>query len=201
MNDLLSGNTADRRRFQMVPYGAKWTSIKEAPLKDEFDEWLARVVMFSFSLPPDAFVRMRNRATSETARQSALEEGLAPMMAWVKRLVDDEIELRMGHADLEFAFQDVKQIDPTEQSKVETAYIKLGIKTVDESRDILGLDPLPNGIGAQPFVARVIRCCWSAPGMLPHTPCQALGKSHPRVPQRFTEFPSVPTVWVDWRVD
>jgi len=152
MNDLLSGNLAERRRFQMIPYGAKWSAVKEAPLKDEFDEWLARVVMFCFSLPPDAFVRMRNRATSETARQTALEEGLSPLMTWVKRLVDDEIELRMGHKDLEFAWEDVKQIDPEIQNKVETQYVKLGIKTVDESREILGLDPLPNGVGSKPFV-------------------------------------------------
>jgi len=40
-----------------APFGSKYQTIKDPPLKDEFDEWLARVVMFCFSLPPDAFVR------------------------------------------------------------------------------------------------------------------------------------------------
>jgi hypothetical protein len=152
MNDLLSGNLEERRRFQMLPYGAKWQNVKEAPLKDDYDEWLARIVMFCFSLPPDAFTRQRNRSTSETARQSALEEGLMPLMGWVKRLIDAEIQLRMGHPDLEFAWADIKQVDPEVQFKVETSYVKLGVKTVDEARDVLGLDPLPGGIGANPFV-------------------------------------------------
>jgi phage portal protein BeeE len=47
-NDMLSGNTAERTRMQMVPWAAKWQAFKEPPLKDEFDEWLARVVMFRF---------------------------------------------------------------------------------------------------------------------------------------------------------
>jgi hypothetical protein len=152
MNDILSGNLAERQRFQMLPYGAKWDAIKNPPLKDDFDEWLARVVMFAFSLPPDAFVRMRSRATSETAKQTALEEGLAPLMGWVKRLIDNEIQIRMNQPDLEFAWSEIKQIDPEIQSKIETSYVKLGMKTLDESRDALGLDPLPKGVGAKPFV-------------------------------------------------
>lgn len=152
VNDLMAGNLAEKRRFQMLPYAAKWQAVKDAPLKDEFDEWLARVVSFCFSLPPDPFVRMRSRATSETAKQTALEEGLAPLMAWVKRLIDYEVQERMGHQDLEFSWADIKQVDPDVQSKVETLYLKLGAKTIDEVRDVMGMDPLPGGIGSQPYV-------------------------------------------------
>ena len=47
--------------------GAKYQPFKEAPYKDEFDEWLARIVCYAFSLPPTAFIRQINRATAETA--------------------------------------------------------------------------------------------------------------------------------------
>ncbi|MGC2411735.1 MAG: hypothetical protein WA459_03435, partial [Stellaceae bacterium] len=50
----------------------------EAPYKDEFDEWLARIVCYAFSLPPTAFTRQINRATAETAQESSLAEGLWP---------------------------------------------------------------------------------------------------------------------------
>ena len=32
-------------------------SLKQAELKNDFDEWLARKICFAFSLPPTAFVR------------------------------------------------------------------------------------------------------------------------------------------------
>jgi len=151
-DDRLAGNLAERSKFMPLPYGAKWQAVKQPPLKDDFDEWLARVVMFAFSLPPDAFVKQRSRATSETARQTALEEGLMPMMLWVKRIIDGEIQGRLGSPDLEFAWADIKDNDPEVQQKIEAGYVIRGMKTVDEARDTMGLDPLDGGIGSQPFI-------------------------------------------------
>jgi Phage portal protein len=48
-DSILAGNTAERTKVQFVPFAAKYESFKEPPIKDEFDEWLARVVMFCFS--------------------------------------------------------------------------------------------------------------------------------------------------------
>lgn len=145
MDDLLAGNLAERRKFQLVPYGAKWQGIKEPPLKDDFDEWLARVVMFAFSLPPDAFIRQRNRSTSETARQTAQEEGLGPLLLWVKRLVDHVLQRRMGHQDLEFNWQELNETDPQVQATILTEYVKFGINSPNEARDTLGLEPVEGG--------------------------------------------------------
>ncbi|MGH7033808.1 MAG: hypothetical protein ACREFL_08780 [Stellaceae bacterium] len=57
-------------------------------MKDVFDEWLARVICFAFSIPPSALVAQVNRATAETAQDTALSEGLAPLQLWVKRLIE-----------------------------------------------------------------------------------------------------------------
>jgi hypothetical protein len=113
--------------------------------KDEFDEWLARIVCYAFSLPPTPFIRQMNRATADTAQDAALAEGLAPLMGWVKRLVDHVIQDRMGHADLEFAWVDLRPADPAEQAKLLDLYVRDGIYTVNEARDILGLDPVRGG--------------------------------------------------------
>ena len=100
---------------------------------------------YAFSLPPTAFTPQVNRATAQTAQDTALEEGLAPLMGWVKRLVDSVIQNRMGHRDLEFAWSDMRSIDPKDQSAALTSYVKEGIYTVNEARSILGLDPIEGG--------------------------------------------------------
>jgi hypothetical protein len=141
----LAGNTAERTKLLWGPQGAKYQSIKEPPLKDDFDEWRARVICFAFSLPPTAFTRQVNRATAETAQEAALEEGLAPLMGWVKRLVDQVIQRRQGHPDLEFAWSDVKPIDPADQASMLVNLTGAGVYTLNEARDQLGMDPVKGG--------------------------------------------------------
>jgi hypothetical protein len=83
---MMAGNTADRTKIIWGPGGATYQPFKEAPYKDDFDEWLARIVCFAFSLPPTWAVRQVNRATAGTAQEVAIEEGLAPIMGWVTLL-------------------------------------------------------------------------------------------------------------------
>ena len=140
-----SGNTGERTKLLWGPEGAKYQAIKEAPLKDDFDEWRARVICFAFSLPPTAFTKQVNRATAETAQEAALEEGLAPLMNWVKRLVDGIIQRRQGHPDLEFAWSDVSPVSPKEQADMLVELTGAGLQTLNEARDQLGLDPVEGG--------------------------------------------------------
>ena len=66
-DSVLAGNAGARSRLVWAPSGTAYQAFTEAPYKDEFDEWLARIVCYAFSLPPTAFVRQVNRATAETA--------------------------------------------------------------------------------------------------------------------------------------
>jgi hypothetical protein len=77
-DSLHEGNTAQRRHAKFVPGGVAKTFIptREPALKDPFDEWLARVVCYAFSVSPQPFVAQVNRATAETAQDAALAEGL-----------------------------------------------------------------------------------------------------------------------------
>jgi hypothetical protein len=142
---VLAGNTGARSHLVWAPSGTKYQAFKEAPYKDEFDEWLARIVCYAFSLPPTAFTRQVNRATADTAQEAALAEGLAPLMGWVKRLVDHVIQDRMGHCDLEFAWVDLRPADPAEQAKMLDIYVRDAIYTVNEARNVLGFDPIAGG--------------------------------------------------------
>lgn len=109
-DSVLAGNTGARTRLVWAPSGTAYQPFTEAPYKDDFDEWLARIVCYAFSLPPTAFMRQVNRATAETAHSAALAEGLEPLKNWVKRLLDHVIQDRMGNADLEFAWADERSM-------------------------------------------------------------------------------------------
>ena len=147
-DSVLAGNTGARSRLVWAPSGTQYQRFTEAPYKDEFDEWLARIVCYAFSLPPTAFTRQVNRATADTAQEAALAEGLAPLMGWVKRLANHVIQDRMGHADLEFAWIDQRPANPAEQATMLDTYVRDGIYTIDEARAVLGLEPVSGGSAA-----------------------------------------------------
>jgi hypothetical protein len=149
-DSYFEGNTASRRHAKFVPGGIAKTFIqtKEPDLKGPFDEWLARVVCFAFSVSAQPFVERMNRATAESAHDTGLEEGLAPLKQWVKQLVDGVILGEFAAPDLEFAWADERAVDPMAAAQIAQIYVQAGIKSVDEARAEIGLDP----IGAEPAI-------------------------------------------------
>lgn len=137
------GDRARRRRAKFVPGGVAKTFVQttEPELKGPFDEWLARIVCFAFSISPQALVQTMNRATAETQKNLAEEEGLAPILDWVKRLVDDVLATELDGSDLEFCWCKDHQIDPVAQERILSSYTSSGILTVNEARAILGREP------------------------------------------------------------
>ena len=142
---LLAGNTAERRRIKFIHGDVKFVQTKPAILTDAFDEWLARVVCYAFSVSPGPFVREQNRATAETQDRAALREGLAPLMRWLKRLVDRVLGQVLGLPGLELAWQDTTEQDPGTLAQIAVALVGAGIQTRNEARATLGLPPLPGG--------------------------------------------------------
>ena len=145
---LFRGNSQERRGHPMVVPGGnecKFENTKKDPLKDEFDEWLARVVCFAFSLPPTPFVKMMNRGTAETAQETAQKEGLVPLKKWWKSIVDDML-VRMGRPECEFSWENEEALDPLVRAQVNNINIGNGTVLRNEVRDTLGMDPLPDGV-------------------------------------------------------
>jgi HK97 family phage portal protein len=142
---VLAGNTAQRTRLVWGPAGTKYQAFKEPPYKDDFDEWLARIVCYAFSLPPNAFVRYVQRTTADTLQEAALKEGLAPLMAWVKRLADTVIQRLIGQRDLEFSWAEEAALDPQSQAKILVDLVREGILTRNEARAEQGFDPVEGG--------------------------------------------------------
>ena len=138
---LMSGNLARRRQTKFMPADFKLIEARQPPLKDQYDEWLARIICYAFSVPASPFVSQVNRATSETLRQQATQEGLVPLKAWVKNALDHVIQVCMNEPGLEFVWVGDDAVDPLEQAQTLQILVGAGIKTREEARADLGLGP------------------------------------------------------------
>jgi hypothetical protein len=145
---LMSGNSARRRMVKFMPSGFELRETRQPPLKDQYDEWLARVICYAFSIPPSPFVSQVNRATSETMRMQSAQEGLVPLKAWVKSVLDTIVQVSLNQPDLEFAWVGDDAVDPLQQARTLSLLVGAGIKTREEARADLGLAPEgPAGLG------------------------------------------------------
>ena len=151
---LMSGNLARRRQTKFMPADFKLIEARQPPLKDQYDEWLARIICYAFSVPVSPFVSQVNRATGETMRQQATQEGLVPLKAWVKNALDHVICVCMNESGLEFVWVGDDAIDPLEQAQTLEILVGAGIKTREEARADLGLAPAADRPPARAPVAK-----------------------------------------------
>ena len=139
-DSIFEGNTASRRHAKFVPGAMTIHETKTAQLTDTFDEWLARVICYCFSLPTTAFVKQQNRATAETAKEQAEEEGLVPLMAWVADFLNYIIAKFFGYTDIAFVWEDEKSIDPLIQAQIDQIYLTTDVLDKNEVRERMGLE-------------------------------------------------------------
>lgn len=144
-DSVVEGAQAYKRKVRFVPGGTKVTNLRDAPLKDDFDDWLARVVTYAFSLPPTQFTKQAVRTTSDTLQEASEEEGLAPIKAWVKDLMDRLIHHYLGDDQHEFVWVAEDSMDPQSQSAIFGGYLRAGVLTVNEVRERIGKDRVSNG--------------------------------------------------------
>jgi hypothetical protein len=145
--DDLAGDLAARRRVRWIPESKGVTQIKDAMLKDEMDEWLARVVCYCFSVPPTPFVKVMNRATSTQLQQAALQEGLLPLLGWVAGAINFVVQspAYMNLSDIEFAWKDDEEPDALKQNQIDINDVKNGIRSIDQVLEDRGMDPIGMG--------------------------------------------------------
>jgi hypothetical protein len=152
MDAKLKGLTAEQAKLLWTPAGTKYQAFKDSPLKDDFDEWLARIVAFAFSLPPTPFIRQMNKGTAGEDQERGLEEGVEPLKLWWKEIADYVIQEELGHPDLEWSWNDEAEVDRVQQNEMDDKNLRNGSAVIDEVRDRRGQDPLPDGLGARPMV-------------------------------------------------
>src|ERR1017187_5125770 len=140
----MAGNLGQRRHLKFMPGEFKYQATKEPVLKDEYDEWLARIICFVFSIAPTPFIKQVNRATAQSSHDAALEEGLAPLQKYIRNNLNRVIATDFESSDLEFSWVDDREQDPLVQMQVDTGYVKAGVRAINEVRESIGDDPIGN---------------------------------------------------------
>jgi hypothetical protein len=149
----LAGNLAEKQKAIWVPKDTKYQSFKESPLKDEFDEWLYRIVCYCFSLPATPFIRQMNRSTAEQADRTALEEGREPFLRWWKRIADAVIADELDCPDLQWVWEPIDDIDPQILASIHDTRLRNGSLVINEVRSFHGEDPIEGGDTPRIYVA------------------------------------------------
>ena len=143
-DSMNEGNTAQRRKMRFVPSLKDIVFPKKDVLKDEYDEWLARIVCYAFSISPTAFVKQQNRATAEQQADTAKEEGLLPLMRWLQNKMNFLIATKLGVPEVKFKWKMENAIDPLKQAQIDKIYVTdTNIYGADEVRERMGLDARP----------------------------------------------------------
>lgn len=149
----LQGNTAERSRARFVPGGVAkgYVPTKPSELFGQAEEWLARIVCHAFSISPQPFVAQMNRATAETAQETAVSEGLAPIQNWVKSLMNYILITDFAAPDLEFIWEDGEELDPNIKSEIVDREQASGRLTYNEARREMGDDPFDHPDADRPM--------------------------------------------------
>ncbi len=173
MFDVLGGDLGKRSRFRFLPkLDGPITFYREKVLMNEFDEWLARIVCFCFSVSPQPFTKMMNRATATSAQEVAISEGLLPIQDYVSGVLNMIVERYMGFDDIEHAFLEEEEQDRLKQAQIDKIYASYGKESIDEQRTRDGQDAL----GIAPMV-------FTATGPVPLTPFLKGGPMADGLPQ------------------
>lgn len=137
----MSGNLAARAGVTFIPGGTTIHDSKtDAILKNDFDEWIARIVCYAFSVPPAPFVREMNRATAESAAEQSKQEGLAPLLQWAKSLIDGLIADHLKVPGYSFRWDLEANEDPVRKDDRAVKLYKAGLVDLGVAQDIAGVE-------------------------------------------------------------
>ena len=142
---MLAGNLAMKRRMIMVPDAKHPPQFSKESLivNPAVYEFLVRTVCYAFSLSPQNLLRQVNRGTAKESSDIAQIEGEEPWARHAENVINGAIESTLKIEDVEFAFQDEREMDPVKQAQTDQIYLTTGTYTRNEIREARGDDPRP----------------------------------------------------------
>lgn len=146
-DELLRGDYGEQRKFRFVPNGMdKAVFTKKWDDKNEYDEWLARVIMFCFSLPATPFIKQVSRANAATTQDAATDEGQVPLINYWKEFFNLLNWRFFGYTDIESVFHVEETSDELTRAQADKIRTESGHISIDELRvEDLGLEPIGQG--------------------------------------------------------
>ena len=145
LDSMLAGNLAMKRRMIIVPDAKHPPTFSKETLivNPVVYEFLVRTVCYAFSLSPQNLLKQVNRGTAKESSDIAQIEGEEPWSKHIENVLNSAIETTMGMEDVEFAFQDTREMDPVKQAQTDQIYLTTGTYTRNEIREARGDDPRP----------------------------------------------------------
>jgi F like protein len=158
LNAELEGVLTKRRNIRLIQ-GFNEDSSKEQfifpkaeLLKDEFDDYVIRVLCYCFGTSPQRLQRVMGMRSGQVNQNAAEKEGLEPWLDWAGNCIWNPMVIDLGFPQYEATYQEDTDVDPEKQAVIDKSDVSVGIRTPDEVREDRGLPPYENGIGDQPVV-------------------------------------------------
>jgi hypothetical protein len=154
----LAGQIAKRRQLRLIQgftEDGKDQIIfpKQNLLTDPYDEIEIRFFCFLLGQSPQRLLKQVNRASAEAGQDSAEKEGLEPYVDWLENSIWNRIIFYdLGFPEYEATYQQDSDVDPVKQAEIDKSYNSTGVKTINESREDLGLDPRPEPECNEPMI-------------------------------------------------
>lgn len=162
---LMVGDQEMLRRIRFVPYGSKFTPVKNSDFDAEFPLYLMRRVCAAYGVTPAdlGFTETVNKATSEIQIDVQWRVGTLPLVRHVEDVINLIASQKLG-LRCKIQFDKGQEIeDQLSMAQLFTQYIENGVYSIDEVRTKLGepIDrsrPFPrffanSRVGAIPLIA------------------------------------------------
>ena len=147
MNDALSGNMEQRRRWRMLPNGfdPMFTPNSDAKYRTDLDDWLIKQICTHFGVLPTQIGMTAAGTLGETGHQegeasTAQHIGIQPLISWTETLLNQLSHRFLAMPrDLSFVLSDGTESDEMAQAQRRQVEMFSGQKTWNEIRTEMGL--------------------------------------------------------------
>lgn len=138
----LSGSLKDRAKLRVLGHGANYKPAIPFNFTKDEEEAILSQVLAHLGVPRSILVAQVNRATGETLQDQSVDTGLRPLLLWLEEYLTGIVQGPLGAPDLEFSWVSGLAGDALKESQARETDLRAGVKTRNEVRADLGLDPI-----------------------------------------------------------
>jgi hypothetical protein len=151
--NALAGDQAWKHKIIVLPGGSKVDPQKPVSLADQFDEIVMVQVCMAFNVMPMELGITPRVSTTQTmgagnqmaksSQDTQERKGTVPFLKWMKCAIFDTILQRVcGQSDLEWTWEGLEEDEDAEMlTSLLVQQVSTGMRSIDEARAELGLDP------------------------------------------------------------
>lgn len=150
--NAFAGDPAFHHKIIVLPAGSKTMPQRDAQLADQFDEVVMNQVCMAFDvmpmelgISPKVSTTMSPGASNQMAKMTAStaeRKSTKPLLAYICDIMNQILQNVAGQDDMEFVFEGLEEEEDQEQlTQLLTQQITNGIRSIDEARDELNLQP------------------------------------------------------------